>query len=54
MSIYLTIINCTYHDSKHFLEEEGIDKKEDYSYVFYWRTVKFNEGTNAYKFWEFY
>ncbi len=53
MSIYSTTVNCTYHDSKH-LSEGTIDKKEDYSYILYWRTAKFNKGTNAHKFWEFY
>src|SRR6266540_2184080 len=53
MSIYSTTVNCTYHDFKH-LSEGIIDKKEDYSCIPYWRTAKFNEGTNAYRFWEFY
>ena len=53
MSIYLTTVNCTYHDSKHF-SEETVDKKEDYYCTLCWGTAKFNEGTNAYKFWEFY
>ncbi len=53
MSIYLTTVNCTYHDSKHF-SEETIEKKEDYSCTLYWGIAKFNEGTNAHRFWEFY
>ena len=53
MSIYLTTVNCTYHNSKH-LSEGTIDKKEDYSCILYWGTAKFNERTNAYRFWEFY
>src|SRR6266540_6068580 len=53
MSIYSTTVNCTYHDSKH-LSEGTIDKKEDYSCISYWGTAKFNEGINAYRFWEFY
>src|SRR6266540_4347895 len=53
MSIYSTTVNCTYHDFKH-LSEGIIDKKEDYSCILCWRTAKFNEGTNAYRFWEFY
>ena len=53
MSIYSTIVNCTHHDSKH-LSEGTIDKKEDYSCTLYWETAKFNEGTSAHRFWEFY
>src|SRR6266542_1737317 len=53
MSIYSTTVNCIYHDSKH-LSEGTIDKKEDYSYILCWGTAKFNEGTNAHRFWEFY
>ena len=53
MSIYSTTVNCTYHDSKH-LSEETIDKKEDYFCILCWGTAKFNEGTNVYRFWEFY
>src|SRR6266540_5842329 len=53
MSIYLTTVNCTYHDSKH-LSEGTIDKKEDYSCILCWRTAKFNERTNMHRFWEFY
>src|SRR6266540_4651557 len=53
MSIYSTTVNCTYYDSKH-LSEGVIDKKEDYSYILCWETAKFNEGTNAHRFWEFY
>src|SRR6266511_2312488 len=53
MSIYSTTVNCTYHNSKH-LSEGTIDKKEDYSCILYWGTAKFNERTNAYRFWEFY
>src|SRR6266540_196407 len=53
MSIYSTTVNCTYHNFKH-ISEETINKKKDYSYTFYWRTAKFNEGTNAHRFWEFY
>src|SRR6266542_4436931 len=53
MSIYSTTVNCTYHDSKH-LSEGTIDKKEDYSCILCWETAKFNEGTNTYRFWEFY
>src|SRR6266498_4172748 len=53
MSIYLTTVNCTYHDSKH-ISEGTIDKKEDYSCTLCWGTAKFNEGTNAHRFWEFY
>src|SRR6266540_2532526 len=53
MSIYSTIVNCAHHDSKH-LSEGTIDKKEDYSCVLCWGTAKFNEGTSAHRFWEFY
>ena len=53
MSIYSTTVNCTYHDSKH-LSEGTIEKKEDYSYTEYQGIAKFNEGTNAYRFQEFY
>src|SRR6266498_882931 len=53
MSIYLTTVNYTYHDSKH-LSEGTIDKKEDYSCIPCWGTAKFNEGMNAHRFWEFY
>src|SRR6266545_3959248 len=53
MSIYSTTVNCTYYDSKH-LSEGTIDKKEDYSCILCWGNAKFNEGTNAYRFWEFY
>src|SRR6266498_2845883 len=53
MSIYSTIVNCTHHDSKH-ISEGTIEKKEDYSYTLYWGTAKFNEGTSAHRFWEFY
>src|SRR6266542_5597205 len=53
MSIYSITVNCTYHDSKH-LSEGTIEKKEDYSCIPYWGTAKFNEGTNAHRFWEFY
>ncbi len=54
MSIYSITVNCTYHDSKHITEEEDINKKKDYSYVFYWEIAKFNEESNIYRFWEFY
>jgi len=53
MSIYSTTVNCTYYDSKH-LSERTIDKKEDYSCIPCWGDAKFNEGTSAYRFWEFY
>src|SRR6266498_3132067 len=53
MSIYSTIVNCTHHNSKH-LSEGIIDKKEDYSCIPCWGTAKFNEGTSAHRFWEFY
>src|SRR6266542_855481 len=53
MSIYSTTVNCTYHDSKH-LSEGTIDKKEDYSCIPCWGIAKFNKGTSAYRFWEFY
>ena len=53
MSIYSTTVICTYHDSKH-ISEGTIDKKEDYSYTLCWGTAKFNEGTSAHRFWEFY
>ena len=53
MSIYSTTVICTYHDSKH-ISEETIDKKEDYSCTLCWGTAKFNEGTNAHRFWKFY
>src|SRR6266540_4070379 len=53
MSIYSTIVNCTHHNSKH-LSEGTIDKKEDYSCIPCWGTAKFNEGTSAHRFWEFY
>ncbi len=50
MSIYSTIVNYTYYDSKHSVEEKGIDKKKDYSYVSCWRLAKFNKKTSIYKF----
>src|SRR6266498_2730648 len=53
MSIYSTTVNCTYHDSKH-ISEGTIDKKEDYFCIPCWETAKFNEGTSAHRFWEFY
>ena len=53
MSIYSTTVNCTYHDSKH-LSERTIEKKEDYSYILCWGKAKFNKGTSADRFWEFY
>src|SRR6266540_2972793 len=53
MSIYSTTVNCIYHDSKH-LSEGTINKKEDYFCILCWGTAKFNEGTSAYRFWEFY
>ncbi len=53
MSIYSTTVNCTYHDSKHLLKGT-VEKKEDYSCTLCWETAKFNEGTNAHRFWEFY
>ena len=53
MSIYSTIVNCIHHDSKH-LSEGTIDKKEDYFCIPCWETAKFNEGTSAHRFWEFY
>src|SRR6266542_6194879 len=53
MNIYLTTINCTYHDSKH-LSEGIIDKKEDYSCIPCWESAKFNKGTSVHRFWEFY
>ncbi len=53
MSIYSITVNCTYHDSKHLLEGI-IEKKENYSCILCWETAKFNEGTNAYRFWKFY
>src|SRR6266511_3780223 len=53
MSIYLTTVNCTYHDSK-YLSERTIEKKENYSCTLCWGTAKFNEGTNAHRFWKFY
>ncbi len=53
MSIYLTTVNCTYHDSK-YLSEGTVEKKEDYSCTLCQGTVKFNKGTNALRFWEFY
>ena len=53
MSIYSTTVNCIYHDLKH-LSEGTVDKKKDYSYTLCWETVKFNEETNAHRFWEFY
>src|SRR6266542_5887326 len=53
MSIYSTTVNYTYHDSKHLLER-NIKKKEDYSCTLCWGSVKFNEGTNVYRFWKFY
>src|SRR6266540_6673443 len=53
MSIYLITVNCTYHDSKH-ISEGIIDKKKDYSCTLCWETAKFNEGTSAHRFWEFY
>ena len=53
MSIYSTIVNCTYHDSKH-LSKGTVEKKEVYSCTLCWGTVKFNKGTNTLRFWEFY
>src|SRR6266542_3757963 len=53
MSIYSMTVNCTYHDSKH-ISEGTIDKKEDYSCIPCWETAKFNQGTNAHRFWKFY
>ena len=53
MSIYSTTVNCTYHDLKH-LSEGTIEKKEDYSCIPCWGNAKFNEGTSAHRFWEFY
>src|SRR6266542_1115235 len=53
MSIYSTTVNCTYHNSKH-LSEGTIEKKKDYSCISCWGSAKFNEGTSAHKFWEFY
>src|SRR6266508_1772161 len=53
MSIYSTTVNCAYHDSKH-LSEGTIEKKEDYSCIPCWGEAKFNEGTSAHRFWEFY
>ncbi len=53
MSIYSITVNCTYHDSKH-LSEGTINKKEDYSCTLCWETAKFNEETNAHRFWTFY
>src|SRR6266540_6650438 len=53
MSIYLITVNCTYHDSKH-ISEGIIDKKKDYSCTLCWGTAKFNERTNAHRFWKFY
>ncbi len=53
MSIYSTTVNCTYHDFKH-ISEGTIDKKEDYFCIPCWGTAKFNEGTSAHRFWEFY
>src|SRR6266540_2300158 len=44
MSIYSTIVNCTYYDSKH-LSEGTIDKKEDYSCTLCWGIAKFNKET---------
>ncbi len=54
MSIYSIIVNCTYHDSKHIAEAKGIKKKKDYSCIPCWENAKFNEGTNATRFWKFY
>src|SRR6266542_569299 len=53
MRIYSTTVNCTYHDSKH-LSEGTIEKRKDYSCILCWGNAKFNEGTSAYRFWEFY
>src|SRR6266542_2657423 len=53
MSIYSITVNYTYHDSK-YLAEGNIKKKEDYSCAQCWGIAKFNEGTNAYRFWKFY
>src|SRR6266542_397447 len=53
MRIYSTTVNCTYHDSKH-LSEGTIEKKKDYSCIPCWGNAKFNEGTSAHRFWEFY
>src|SRR6266542_2639460 len=53
MSIYSITVNCTYYNSKH-LSEGIIEKKEDYSCILCWEIAKFNEGTNAHRFWEFY
>ncbi len=54
MSIYSITVNYTYHDFRHTAKKEGIDKKEDYSYVSYWESAKFNKETNTYRFWKFY
>ncbi len=53
MSIYSTTVNCIYHNLK-YLTKKVIDKKEDYSCTLCWKIAKFNKGTYAYKFWEFY
>ena len=53
MSIYSITVNCTYHDSKH-ISEGTVEKREDYSCTLCWETAKFNKGTNAHRFWEFY
>jgi len=50
MSIYSITVNCTYYDSRYTIEEEGIDKKEDYFCIPCWKDAKFNEGTNAVRF----
>ncbi len=53
MSIYSTTVNCTYHDSKH-LSEGTINKKEDYSCIPCWGSIKFNEKISMHRFWKFY
>ncbi len=47
-------VNCTYHNLKHVIKEEGINKKKDYSYTSCQKIAKFNKGTNTYRFWKFY
>src|SRR6266542_403083 len=53
MSIYSTTVNCIYQDSN-TLSEGTTDNQEDYSCILCWGTAKFNEGTNAHRFWKFY
>ncbi len=52
MSIYSITVNCIYHDSKHTIKEEDIDKKKNYSYASCWESIRFSKETNVYRFWK--